>query len=80
MKNNEFHELVIRKLDDLTADMKQVRTIDIPAMQTSFAEFKGKVKEQIKSLEKRTSWSSRLYTVLGGALAVLAAKFTGTTH
>lgn len=78
MKQTDFHQLILTSLQELQKDMKDVRTKDIPAMQTSFAEFKGSVKEKIQSLEKRTSWANRLYVGLGGALAVLASKFTGS--
>lgn len=80
MKQNEFHELVIRELSAIKDDIKQVRQADIPVIREGFAKFKGTVEEQIKVLKDRTSWSSRLYTVLGGALAVAVAKFTGSTN
>lgn len=80
MKQNDFHQLVLTALQELNKDMKEVRQSDIPAMKESFARFKGSMDEKIESLEKRTSWSNRLYTVLGGTLAILVAKFTGTTH
>lgn len=73
MKRKSFEDHVISELQDIKNDMKQVRTVDIPGLKSDVSGFH----EKIRSLEKSQAWSTRLYTVIGGAIAVAVAKFTG---
>ncbi len=73
MSFDPFQELILTELKDLKQDIKDVRQTDIPAIKEDIKGFHGK----IKSLEKQQTWSTRIYTVLGGAIAVAIAKYTG---
>lgn len=72
MKRNEF-ELILNELKGLRDDMTQVRTKDIPAINTAVAGFRT----EIETLKKNQTWSTRLYTIIGGAITVAIVKFTG---
>lgn len=69
----EVLDLILNELKDLKKEVNEVRTKDIPSVQASVAGFNTK----LKMLEKQQMWSTRLYTILGGAIAVAIAKFTG---
>ena len=80
MKSNEFHELVLKDLAEMKADIKEVRQTDIPNLKTDLASFKATTDKSIEDLDTKTKWSTRVYTIIGGALAVLTAKFTNGAH
>lgn len=73
MSFDPFQELLLSELQELKKDVKDVRTIDIPALKTDVAGFH----EKIETLKNQQKWSTRLYTILGGAIAVAITKFTG---
>lgn len=73
MKRDEFHQLILNELQDVKREIKEVRVSDIPAIQISVAGFR----KEIDNLKTSQKWSTRLYTVLGGAIAVAVSKFTG---
>lgn len=73
MRRDEWNELLLTELRDLKNEVKEVRQTDIPTLRTEVAGFH----EKIETLKKSQAWSTRLYTVLGGALAVAISKFTG---
>jgi len=73
MSVDPFQELILSEIKGLRDDIKEVRVTDIPAIKIEIKGFHGK----LKTLEKQQKWSTRLYTVLGGAIAVVVAKFTG---
>lgn len=74
MKPNEFHQIVLDELRNVNAKLDDVRTKDIPAVKESVAGFRA----ELDTLKKSQTWSTRLYTIIGGAIAVLVAKYTGT--
>lgn len=74
---DEFQSLLLSELKDLKQDMKAVREQDIPNVRSDMAAFKATYNGKIKSLEKSQKWYSGIYTVIGGAIAVLLAKYTG---
>lgn len=80
MKPNEFHELVLKDLAEMKADIKEVRQTDLPNLKTDLAVFKVGTNKAIKDLDDKTKWSTRVYTVVGGAIAVLTARFTSGSH
>lgn len=69
----DINELILSELKDLKDEVKQVRVTDLPDLQKSVAGFHSK----IETLETQQKWSTRLYTILGGAIAVAITKFTG---
>lgn len=73
MPLDPFQELLLSELKEMKDDIKDVRVKDIPALQKDIAGFHGK----LKTLEKQQTWSTRIYTLLGGAIAVAITKFTG---
>lgn len=73
MKRDEFHEAILNRFDTLDRKLDDVRTKDIPGLQTAVAGFH----EKIEMLKNQQKWSTRIYTVLGGAIAVAITKFTG---
>lgn len=72
MKRNEF-ELILNELKALRDDMMHVRTKDIPTLNTAVTGFRA----EIETLKKNQTWSTRLYTIIGGAITVAIVKFTG---
>lgn len=73
MPLDPFQELLLKNLEDLKNDVRDVRTKDIPQLQSDIAGFHTK----LKTLKHQQDWSTRLYTLLGGAIAVMISKFTG---
>ncbi len=73
MPLDPFQELLMSELAEMKKDIKDVRVTDIPMLKTEIAGFH----EKMGSLKKQQAWSTRLYTILGGAIAVAIAKFTG---
>lgn len=73
MPLDPFQELLLSELKDMKNDIKEVRSTDIPALKVDIEGFHGK----LKALERQQKWSTRLYTMIGGAVAVAIAKFTG---
>lgn len=73
MKRDDFNELLLSELRDLKNEVKEVRQTDIPGLRTEVAGFH----EKIETLKRQQAWSTRLYTILGGAIAVAITKFTG---
>lgn len=69
----DINELILQELKDLKKEVGDVRITDIPNLRTDIAGFHTK----IKTLENQQKWSTRLYTILGGAIAVTISKFTG---
>jgi len=72
MPSNDFQDLVLSELKELKQDVKDVRLTDIPGIREDIAGFH----EKIKTLENQQKWSTRLYTLVGGIVAVGIAKFT----
>lgn len=68
----DIQELILAELKDLKEEVQQVRITDIPKIRVDISGFQTK----LKTLETQQTWSTRLYTVLGGAIAVAIAKFT----
>lgn len=73
MKREEFHELILSELKDLKNEVREVRQTDIPNLNTAVAGFRT----EMETLKKNQTWSTRLYTIIGGAIAVAITKFTG---
>lgn len=69
----DIQELILQELRDVKSSLNEVRTKDIPEMKSTIAGFH----ENIKALKKSQSRATQIYTVLGGAIAVAIAKFTG---
>lgn len=69
----DINELILSELKELKGEMNAVRTTDIPNIRTDVAGFHT----AINTLKDQQKWSTRLYTILGGAIAVLISKFTG---
>lgn len=66
-------DILLREIQEVKSDMKEVRLKDIPGLQTQIATFK----EKIKAVESRQTWFSSIATVVGGILAFTASKLTG---
>lgn len=75
MKNKDLHQ-VLQKLDELDRKVDDLRTQDIPELKTAVNGFRV----EIDTLKTSQTWSTRLYTVIGGAIAVAIAKFTGGSN
>lgn len=73
MKPTELHQQILKKLDDLDKKVDDVRTKDVPELKTAVSGFRT----ELETMKKSQTWSTRLYTVLGGAIAVAISKFTG---
>ncbi len=67
------YELILSELKDMKNDIKDVRQSDIPGLRADIAGFH----EKIKTIKKQQTLSTQLYTILGGAIAVIIAKITG---
>ena len=75
MKRNEFDQLMDR-LDDIAGKLDEVRTRSIPHLDNAVSGFRT----EIDALKKSQTWSTRIYTLAGGAIAVLISKFTGGSN
>jgi hypothetical protein len=73
MKRADFEQLILSELKDLKNEMRDVRTVDIPDLKTTVGTFR----KEIDALETSQKWSTRLYTIIGGAITVAIAKFPG---
>lgn len=73
MPLDPFQELLLSEFKEMKDNLNQVRITDIPALKVDIAGFK----KDVKDLENKQRWSTRLYTLIGGAIAVAIAKYTG---
>lgn len=73
MAKESVQSLILKEVQGMRAELNDVRTKDIPAIQQSVAAFK----EKIKAVESRQTWFSSIATVVGGILAFTASKLTG---
>lgn len=73
MSFEPFHELILSELKEMKQDLKEVRQTDIPAIKVDIANFHT----NLDTLKKQQTWSTRLYTVIGGIIAVFITKMTG---
>lgn len=73
MAKESIQSLILKEVQGLRAEITDVRTKDIPAIQTSVASFK----EKLKAVESRQTWFSSIATVIGGVLAYTASALTG---
>lgn len=77
MKNNDLHQEILKQLGEVRTSLDAVRTQDIPSLKTDLAVFKKSTTTAITELENKTKWSTKLYTIIGGAITVAIVKFTG---
>lgn len=75
MKPKEF-EMILSEIRDLRTDVRETRT-GVGELKTDLATFKATTSQTIKDITEKQKWSTRLYTVVGGAIAVAISKFMG---
>lgn len=73
MAKNKIQELILSEIQDLKSEIKEVRQTDIPNIHVKIESFN----QQLKTLDKQQTWSTRIYTLIGGALAIMISKLTG---
>lgn len=73
MSFESFEKLILSELQDVKNEIRAVRQEDIPAIKIDIAGFQTK----LTTLRDHQTWSTRFYTVIGGAIAVLITKMTG---
>lgn len=71
---NEFEELMLSEMRGLRDDQRQTRDV-VSGLKTDLATFKVGTNNSIEDLKTKQKWSTRLYTVVGGAIAVAISKF-----
>lgn len=57
---NGIQKLLLQEMQEIKADLKEVRTKDIPGLQTA-----------MEVMKEKTSFTSKLYATIGGGIAVL---------
>jgi hypothetical protein len=73
MAKNGIQALILAELQDLKKELREVRQVDIPSVHVKFETFNQK----IKTLDKQQTWAVRIYTIVGGAIAVGISMLTG---
>lgn len=75
MKPKEF-EMILSEIRDLRTDVRETRT-GVGDLKTDLATFKATTNQTIEEITNKQKWSTRVYTVIGGAVAVAISKFMG---
>lgn len=75
MKGKEF-ESIMSEIRELRTDVRDTRD-GVGALRTDLSTFKATTNQTIKDLTDKQKWSTRIYTVIGGAVAVTISKFMG---
>lgn len=73
MPRNDIQKLILDELRGLKTEVSDIRTKDIPDIKTHIGTYDTK----LETLKEKQAWSMRIYTLVGGALAVVASRFTG---
>lgn len=66
MPRNDFQKLILSELKELKSDMKQIRQIDIPNLNTSVGIFKS----ELETIKEKVSTKSMIIAGVGGIIAV----------
>lgn len=66
MPRNDFQKLILSELKELKNDMKDIRQVDIPALNTAVTVFKS----ELATVKEKVSTKSMIITGVGGLLAV----------
>lgn len=71
-KNNEIYKLLLEEIRQVKNEIKEVRQTDVPSLNTKIETFG----EKLKQVKEQQTWSTRIYTLVGGAIAVFIAHIT----
>lgn len=66
MARNDIQKLILAEIQELKSEVKQVRQVDIPALNTAVGVFKT----ELKTIKEKVSTRSMVITGVGGLLAV----------
>lgn len=69
-------DMIMSEIRDLRTDVRDTRD-GVGALRTDLATFKATTSQTIKDITEKQKWSTRIYTVIGGAVAVAISKFMG---
>lgn len=72
-KKISLQQLLLDEVQNISKELKEVRQTDIPNIHVQIEKFDQK----IKALDRQQTWSTRIYTVIGGAIAVGISMLTG---
>lgn len=67
MPKNKLQEMILAEVQGLRNEVKEVRQIDIPNIHVKIESFN----HRIKTLDKQQTWATRIYTTIGGAIAIV---------
>ena len=73
MSSDSFQELILSELREVKGEIREVRQTDIPEIKVKIASFQT----NLDTVKKQQMWSTRVYTLIGGAIAVVITKMTG---
>lgn len=66
MPHNEIQKLILKELQNLSSEMKEVRQTDIPNLKTAVGVFKS----ELATVKDKISTKSMIITSVGGLIAV----------
>ena len=73
MAKESLQSIILKEIQEIKSDLKEVRQTDIPNLRVAVAGFKT----ELKAVQSRQTWFSSIATVVGGALAYTASMLTG---
>lgn len=73
---NEFEELMLSEMRGMRDEVRDTRD-GMGELKTDLATFKTTTNAAIVDITNKQKWSTRLYTVVGGAIAVAISKYMG---
>lgn len=75
MKNKEFNELVLKQLDELSKDVKDVRQKDIPGLHTKMAVLESQLGNVKEDMKKESDRKVRIYSGASALLSIFLSAF-----
>lgn len=67
MPRNDIQKMILSEIQDLKAEIKEVRQTDIPNLKTAVSLFKN----ELATIKDKVSTKSTIITAVGGLLAVV---------
>lgn len=66
----DVNELLLAAINEIKQDIKEVRQLDIPTLMTKLESHKTETKIEIKNLKEKTATQTKIWTLVGGFIAV----------
>lgn len=79
-KQNDFHEAVMRGLENLDAKVDKVRTEDVPGIHTRLGILETVVANLKEDVRKEAKRDAKIYGGIGSAVASFLAIALGIRH